>query len=198
MERQLDFSDAGKAVSRFLANRNRRLFSMTTENALVTLLREGVSINEESVDSKRDLEEALRQACNDFIEHSCISMASDVLDIVGQQLELSSEALVDAKFFEANKVKAALTKTSDLVDAKGGAMTTQMKLYLDNPSTQSILLKPIARKITKSLDEMRKGVNIAMDGTNGWDSEIRAEVFSLIDGVEAKVKACVKAQPNRG
>lgn len=194
VERQLDFSDAGKAVSRFLANRNRRLFSMTTENALVTLLREGVSINEASVDSKRDLEEALRQACNDFIEHTCISMASEVLDIVGQKLALSSEALlVDAKFFEANKIKAALTKTSELVDAKGGEMTTQMKLYLDNPATQSILLKPIARKITKSLDEMRKGVNIAMDGTNGWDSEVRAEVVTLMDQVEGKVKACVKA-----
>lgn len=194
VERQLDFSDAGKAVSRFLANRNRRLFSMTTENALVTLLREGVAVNEETVDSKRDLEEALRQACNDFIEHTCISMASEILDIVGQKLALSSEALlVDAKFFEANKVKAALTKTSELVDAKGGEMTAQMRLYLDNPATQSILLKPIARKITKSLDEMRKGVSIAMDGTNGWDGEIRAEIVALIDQVEQKVKACVKA-----
>jgi len=193
VERQLDFSDAGKAVSRFLANRNRRLFSMTTENALVTLLREGVSVNEESVDSKRDLEEALRQACNDFIEHTCVSMASDSLDIVGQQLALSNEGLVDAKFFEANKVKASLTKTSELVDAKGEEMTAQMKLYLDNPATQSILLKPIARKITKSLEEMRKGVDIAIDGTNGWDSEIRAEVITLIDQIEEKVKTCVRA-----
>jgi len=35
VERQLDFSEAGEAVARFLANRNRRLFSMSTENALV-------------------------------------------------------------------------------------------------------------------------------------------------------------------
>uniref|UniRef100_A0A7S4QLM6 Conserved oligomeric Golgi complex subunit 3 C-terminal domain-containing protein n=1 Tax=Ditylum brightwellii TaxID=49249 RepID=A0A7S4QLM6_9STRA len=55
VERQLDFSEAGKAVTRFLANRNRRLFSMSNENALVTLLREGVSVQESSVDSKRDL-----------------------------------------------------------------------------------------------------------------------------------------------
>ena len=41
VERQLDFSDAGKAVSRFLANRNRRLFSMSTENALLTLFARG-------------------------------------------------------------------------------------------------------------------------------------------------------------
>lgn len=54
VERQLDFSEAGKAMTRFLANRNRHLFSMSTENALVTLLREGVSVQESSVDSKRD------------------------------------------------------------------------------------------------------------------------------------------------
>ena len=62
VERQLDFSDAGKAVARFLANRNRRVFSVSTENALVMLLREGVSVQESSVDSKRDLEDALRSA----------------------------------------------------------------------------------------------------------------------------------------
>ena len=82
MERQLDFSDAGKAVARFLANRNRRLFSMSTENALVTLLREGVSVQESSVDSKRDLEDALRSACNDFIEHTCKRVAGDFMAFV--------------------------------------------------------------------------------------------------------------------
>jgi len=41
-------------MTRFLANRNRHLFFMSTENALVTLLREGVSVQESSVDSKRD------------------------------------------------------------------------------------------------------------------------------------------------
>ena len=66
VERQLDFSEAGKAVARFLANRNRRIFSVSTENALVTLLREGVSVQESAVDSKRDLEDALRSAVSSF------------------------------------------------------------------------------------------------------------------------------------
>merc|ERR1712194_642445 len=91
VERQLDFSDAGKAVSRFLANRNRRLFSMSTENALVTLLREGVSVNEESVDSKRDLEEALRNACNGFIDHISNVLANDMFEIVSKMNNLKTE-----------------------------------------------------------------------------------------------------------
>jgi len=71
VERQLDFSDAGKAVARFLANRNRRIFSVSTENALVTLLREGVSVQESAVDSKRDLEDALRSAVSTQLVAFC-------------------------------------------------------------------------------------------------------------------------------
>jgi hypothetical protein len=193
VERQLDFSDAGRAVSRFLANRNRRLFSMSTENALVTLLREGVSINEASVDSKRDLEEALRKACNDFIDHTCKSMAKDVLEIAEKRTALEPEALANATFFEANHVKDILTKTSEGVELQAGEMTAQMRLYLDNPATQSILLKPISRKISKALEEIRKGVGETTDGANGWEDGTRGEIMLLIDEVEKKVKMSVKA-----
>eukprot|EP00804_Cyclotella_cryptica_P022112 CCRYP_011582-RA/>CCRYP_011582-RA protein AED:0.15 eAED:0.15 QI:341/1/1/1/1/1/2/1032/913 len=104
VERQLDFSEAGKAVSRFLANRNRRLFSMSTENALITLLREGVSVQESSVDSKRDLEDCLRSACNDFIEHTSTSLLGPISGLVDQCKNAvgtgtgSTEALVKASF----------------------------------------------------------------------------------------------------
>eukprot|EP00980_Cylindrotheca_fusiformis_P027116 scaffold18911_cov96-Cylindrotheca_fusiformis.AAC.1 len=78
---------------------------MSTENALVTLLREGVSINESSVDSKRDLEEALREACNGFIDHNCKSMASEILDIAESCNAAKPEAMAAdaATFFEANR-----------------------------------------------------------------------------------------------
>jgi thiamine phosphate synthase YjbQ (UPF0047 family) len=193
VERQLDFSDAGKAVSRFLANRNRRLFSMSTENALVTLLREGVSINEESVDSKRDLEEALRQACNDFIDHTCKNMAGGVLEINEKLIATRKDALTNANFLEATHVKAVLTKISEQIEVRGGEMTAGMRLYLDNPATQSILLKPISKKISKGLEEIRKAVVESTNGSNGWEDDIRGEVFLLIDEVEMKLKASAKA-----
>ena len=44
------------------------------QNALITLLREGLLVQESSVDSKRDLEDCLRSACNDFIEHTSSSL----------------------------------------------------------------------------------------------------------------------------
>lgn len=193
VERQLDFSDAGKAVSRFLANRNRRLFSMSTENALVSLLREGVSVNEESVDSKRDLEEALRNACNDFIDHTCASIAEGVIDLVKKLDGSTRESLTKASFFNAGTVKQVLSQTSENFDVKAGETTGQMSLYLDNPATQSILLKPISKKVLKGLDEIRKAACETTEGENGWDDSTRSEILLIIDDLEKSIKKAARA-----
>jgi len=188
VERQLDFSDAGKAVSRFLANRNRRLFSMSSENALVKLLREGVSINEESVDSKRDLEEALRNACNDFIDHSCNSLAEGVFVLVGKLDSSTPESLQSASFFNANNVKEIIGTTLQNLESKAKDVSSQMGLYLDNTTTQNILLKPVSKKISKWTEEIRKAVNEMIDGNIGWDAAIRTEVLRMIDDLEKGIK----------
>lgn len=189
----MDFSDAGKAVSRFLANRNRRLFTISTENALVTLLREGVSINEASVDSKRDLEEALRTACNDFIDHTCKVVAGDVLTMVEQLQSNNDESKTKSALLQPDSVKKTLTATSDKVQETCTEVTTQMALYLDNAATQSILLKPITKKIVKGLSEIRNFTSEVELGINGWDETSRGEVFLLLDEVEKKLKAALKS-----
>ena len=83
---------------------------MSTENALITLLREGVSVQESSVDSKRDLEDCLRSACNDFIEHTSSSLLGPIAGFVDQCKNTavgltagsSAEALVLVKGVFAN------------------------------------------------------------------------------------------------
>jgi conserved oligomeric Golgi complex subunit 3 len=193
VERQLDFSDAGKAVSRFLANQNRRLFSMSTENALVTLLREGVSINEESVDSKRDLEEALRSACNEFIDHTCKSIALGVMDLSSKINAATPESLKTVPFFNASKVKETLSQALESIGTKAGDVSLQMGLYLDNPATQSILLKPISKKVTKAMDEIRQAVLDRTDGENDWDESVLSETLILIDDLEKATKKMSRA-----
>jgi len=188
VERQLDFSDAGRAVSRFLANRNRRLFSMSTENALVTLLREGVSVNEESVDSKRDLEEALRNACNGFIDHTCHSLAEGVFNLLATLKNLTPESLKSASLFDASKVKETLAKTLEEFEPKAKEVLNKMSLYLENPGTQSILLKPVSKKIAKGLEEIKKGVNGMTSENTGWNESIQADILRIINDLEKVVK----------
>jgi len=197
VERQLDFSDAGKAVSRFIANRNRRLFSMTSENALVTLLSEGVSTREKSIDSKRDLEDALRSACNDFIEHASASIAGPLLTFVEQCKNATSSGgdslslLKSQSFMTGEYTMAVLTRALDRLEPEVGEINTQMSLYMDSLATRSILLKPVIRKITRLLDECRSFIEegAVIDDTDRWNEQSKGEVLKAIDTFEKMVKS---------
>jgi len=209
VERQLDFSDAGKAVSKFLANRNRRLFSMSTHNALVTLLCEGVSTRESSIDSKRDLEDALRSACNDFIEHTVVSLIAPVLTFIDQckshvtaaNSGLGGEGGVSSlrkqSFMDVEYVRAIVNRTLDRLEPELGELTTQMGLYMDNSATAGILLKPVIRKISRFLEEAKRFMSDGMvqddqddDGEAGeWNKEAMADIFNVMDQIETMVKA---------
>lgn len=194
VERQLDFSEAGKAVTRFLANRNRRLFSMSTENALITLLREGVSVQESSVDSKRDLEDCLRSACNDFIEHTSSSLLGPIAVFVDQCKNAvgsttgSADALVKTSFMNGVLVKGVFSSALENIDGELDNVSKQMNLYLENTATQGILLKPVVRKMTRSLEEAKRFIGEMPDGENGWDAELRTEVMKSVEEYESKVK----------
>ncbi|KAL7531717.1 hypothetical protein ACHAXR_007378 [Thalassiosira sp. AJA248-18] len=194
VERQLDFSEAGKAVTRFLANRNRRLFSMSTENALITLLREGVSVQESSVDSKRDLEDCLRSACNDFIEHTSSSLLGPIAGFVDQCKNAvgsttgSTDALVKAPFMNGVVVKGVFSNALQNLDGELDNVSKQMNLYLENTATQGILLKPVVRKMTRTLEEAKGFIGKVPDKENGWDVGVRATVVKYVEDYEAKVK----------
>jgi hypothetical protein len=166
---------------------------MSTENALVSLLREGVSVNEESVDSKRDLEEALRTACNDFIDHTCKTLAGGIMDMIDKLKSSTPENIQKEKILNGDKVKDTLKGISSKIEESAAEVTKQMGLYLDNAATQSILLKPISRKITKGLEEIQKAIIEIPAGVNGWDDSVRGDVLLLMDEVGKKVKQSVKA-----
>ena len=192
VERQLDFTDAGKAVSRFLANRNRRLFSMSTDNALLTLLREGVSVQESSVDSKRDLEDALRSACNDFIEHTSQSLAHDIFKL-DELCKADGAAMIEKDYMNGVNVKNLFEKTFQSFEVLLNDVSFQMGLYLDNSVTQAILLKPVSRKIIRSIEEARKNIEKATDGENGWETDVRIKVLDMMDKIEAIIKKSTKS-----
>ncbi|KAL3822328.1 hypothetical protein ACHAXA_002643 [Cyclostephanos tholiformis] len=194
VERQLDFSEAGKAVTRFLANRNRRLFSMSTENALITLLREGVSVQESSVDSKRDLEDCLRSACNDFIEHTSSSLLGPIAVFVDQCKNTigsttgSMEGLAKAPFMNSTLVRSVFLRALQNLDEELDNVSRLMTLYLENTATQVILLKPVVRKMTRTLEEVKRFIREVPDEENGWTSDVRDEVMKSLEDFEFRVK----------
>ena len=157
VERQLDFSQTGKAVRSFLQNRQ-RIFQRQ-DNGLVQLLRDGVSVQESSLDSKRDLEEALRKTCHAFMEHMCERVAPGL--VVG--------------------VPTVSRLVSAQMEQEWNHITTQMALYLKNPGTMGILLKPILRKLTKALQEVK--------GKLATDDEAQLASVLAVEETLQKLKA---------
>ena len=186
VERQLDFSDAGKAVARFLANRNRRLLSMSTENAVLTLLQEGVSVKESSVDSKRDLEDGLRTACNDFIEHTVDSLAGDMVKLVQSKSGKNVTKVSESPAVITKMLNDALSN----IESKLPKLVEQMSLYLDNTATQGILLKPATKKIIKSTEELKKWM--ANTVNHEWNSDVKQEALGIALQIEPAIKKCTK------
>jgi len=204
VERQLDFSEAGKAVTKFLASRNRRIFSMSTENALLTLLREGVSVQEASMDSKRDLEDALRSACNDFIEHSSVQLAGPLLGLVDScksataalsstvtttNTNIHAVALREEPFMKADKVQKTLNEAKECMKTQLSPIQQQMAAYLESAAAQSILLKPVMRKISRALEDLKRFLtDIEECESNGWNDISKADTLGSVREIEQFVK----------
>jgi hypothetical protein len=165
---------------------------MSTENALVTLLREGVHTKEASVDSKRDLEDALRSACNDFIEHTAVSLAGSIITFVEQckSVHATKESLSSQSFMTGDYVKAVVSRTLDRLEPQLGEVKTQMELYMDSAATQSILLRPVIRKIVRVLDETKRFVEeCAVDENDSWAEGDKDRVLKTIHDIELILKS---------
>ena len=148
-------------------------------------------MQESAVDSKRDLEDALRSACNDFIEHTSQSSARESFNL-DQQCKAAGEAMTEQAFMNGETVKSMFVVTLQALETQLTDVLNQMSLYLDNAATQSILLKPVSRKIVRAIEEARKNMEKVKDGQNGWDTAIRIDVLGLMDTMESAVKKAAK------
>ena len=193
IQRQLDFSEAGKAMTRFLAKRNRHLLTMSNENALIMLLREGVSVQEASVDSKRDLEEALREACNNFITNGSADIVGGLEEFV-ESCKISSGSkngkdITGQKCLDSRVIIPLIDTKHSLAKEKMEDLKNRMALYLDNAATQGILLKPVLRKISRTLAETTRYINMAMPGKNGWTEESLNQTNASLQEFQENIKA---------
>ena len=89
---------------------------------------------------------------------------------------------------DASKIKESLSKTLENFEPNAKDVLSKMSSYLENPTTQSILLKPVSKKISKGLEEIKKNVNGLNDETTGWDESVRGEVLHIISDLEKVVK----------
>ena len=140
------------------------------------------------MDSKRDLEDALRKACNDFIDHTVQAVAAALLDLHERLKNTETGSLAQLALLQPASVDKVVAVTSEKVESGMPEVLEQMGLYLENPATQSILLKPVSRKIIKASEELRRWVSKCEDGDNDWDDEKRSDILQKFDALEQSVR----------
>ena len=95
----------------------------------------------------------------------------------------------------AEYVRAVFSRALDRLEPELGEVTTQMGLYMENTATQSILLRPVVRKIMRCLEEARRFISDGSssstdgDGEGGWNDAIRKEIDQLMLDIETLVKS---------
>ena len=91
-------------------------------------------------------------------------------------------------------VKGMFASALENIESELGNVSAQMKLYLENQSTQNILMKPVVRKITRALEEAKRFIDEVPNDENDWDAELRAEVLSIATNFETRVKVTTSAK----
>jgi len=195
LKRRLDFSSTRQALSRFMAERG-RVFAMTRQNALLSLAKDGLpQVDEQCVDARKELEEALKSSCNHFIQKATSDLAeplvafstkaralstaaassparADVVRPAKTTSPLSLDALKDQPFASSQRVGDAVATSAGLVALRLKPLVEKMLLYLDSAVTRSILFKPIQRRVLHATQDAR--VVAASDESCSWSATLTA------------------------
>ena len=144
--KQLDFTTTANAFVLFL-RRISALFSLSGENAIIRLLHDGIpNIVDSQVNIKKDLESQLKFACETFILQATNFGAQPLLDVLrkhGYNRDLDSSTL-QMSFSDACR---AWEQCASKCLEGFSKLLEKLHLYLDNDSTENILIKPAIANI---------------------------------------------------
>jgi len=202
VERYLDFSKAGKAVSHFLSNNSRSCFSMSTENALLNLFREGVSIKDSTVDYRR-LENILRLACSNFFERATVCILGPIIKFVDkwkeiEDSEISSNLLLSKSttfcsqtFLEAKTISFNFARALERFNPEFNKIAFYIRIYIDNATTRRIIFKPIFIKVIEALEKTRRFISFVKERKYlivGCDDDTIKILTKYSDDIETQLR----------
>ncbi|XP_018331497.1 conserved oligomeric Golgi complex subunit 3 isoform X2 [Agrilus planipennis] len=149
----LDFSNIKTAAVGLIQKRN-RLFSFSSNNALLEFLLEGTpKVKEYLVDSRKEIDKHLKASCEAFISF-CVQLLvgnlTNWIQKADQILSKTTENVVPLREQEFGKPQAlaGLINTSQRnIKTKIPDIQRSMQLYLANKETEFILLKPIKNNL---------------------------------------------------
>lgn len=161
--KELDFSHLLEHLRRILRGQA-SLFDWSRSTSLARTL--SPRVLESQIDAKKELEKSLKATCEEFImavtKLVVDPMLSFVTKVTAVKVALSSgnqnqkvdslvaKPLKDQAFATPDKVAELVQKVTAAIQQELPLVMAKMKLYLQNPSTRTILFKPIKTNIVEA------------------------------------------------
>ncbi|XP_062161819.1 conserved oligomeric Golgi complex subunit 3 [Alnus glutinosa] len=161
--KELDFSHLLEHLRRILRGQA-SLFDWSRSTSLARTL--SPRVLESQIDAKKELEKSLKATCEEFIMSVTKLVVDPMLSFVtkvtavkfalssgnqNQKLEsVMAKPLKDQAFASPDKVAELVQKVSAAIQQELPPVMAKMKLYLQNPSTRTILFKPIKTNIVEA------------------------------------------------
>lgn len=151
-EMSIDFSNIKSAAAGLIQNRN-KLFSFSSNNALLEFLLEGTpKVKEYLIDSRKEIDKQLKLTCEAFITYATESILGSVMEWVHKAehiLKITNMSSADAvplpkqEFGKPQNLADIVNAAKRNIKAKLPEIKKYMKLYLANRETEFILFRPI-------------------------------------------------------
>ena len=161
-QKSLDFTPTAGALNWLLGEGTNSLLSFGANNAVLGFLQRGLpSVTQSQRDSKKDLEANLKMACNIFIDNTTQQIIAGLLAFLeqahAQQQAAGSAAqpLRDAAFASIGRLSELIAQVKASFCSVMPGVTEKLELYLANPVTQRILLKPVQAKVLDAVGKFR-------------------------------------------
>ncbi|PWA83224.1 sec34-like family protein [Artemisia annua] len=166
--KELDFSHLLEHLRRILRGQTSLFDWSSTTTSLARTL--SPRVLESQIDAKKELEKNLKATCEEFIMSVTKSVVDPMLSFVTKvtavRVALSSGAqnqklesamgkpLKDQAFASPDKVAEIIQKVNAAMQNELPRVMEKMKLYLQNPSTRTILFKPIKTNIIEAHEQV--------------------------------------------
>eukprot|EP00898_Chlorokybus_atmophyticus_P000708 jgi/Chlat1/1638/Chrsp127S01891 len=154
--RDLDFSHMRDHLRRI----------MRGETSFFNFMAQGAPrVTESMMDSKKDLEKALKATCEAFIMSMTKLIIEPMLSFITKVTAVklssghSSQPLREQAFASPERLKEMIDKVREALETLPGVMA-RLRLYLTSPSTRAILLRPIKSNISEAYTQIANLVGI--------------------------------------
>ncbi|GIX94140.1 conserved oligomeric Golgi complex subunit 3 [Caerostris darwini] len=168
-ETTLDFSKVKVAAYGLLQNRT-HLLSLNSSNAILEFLLQGTPhVTEHLIDSKKAVDKQLKIVCEDFISHTTAFLIGSLQEFLEKakiiiQMQSSGSAqdisLSQQPFASVENVSQLIADNVRNLKTKLPTLQRSMSLYLANPDTEYILLRPIKTQVQSCFEQLLQLIRV--------------------------------------